>query len=84
MAANVRPDAADDDQRQMPEIDVADALEDARDAGLEALALEHASVGQHGREAGEQHEHLGGVRKAEVLQGELGDHVFRDVVDEDE
>ena len=68
----------------MPEIDVADALEHARHAGLEALALEHASVGEHRREASEQHEHLGSVSEAEVLQRELGEHVVGHVVDENE
>ena len=77
-------DAADDDQRQMPKIDVADPLEDAGDAALEALALEHAAIGQHGGEPGKQHENLGSVRKSEVPQGELGENVVGHVVDENE
>ncbi len=51
---------------------------------LNPCAVEGAPVGQHGREAREQHEHLGGVGEAEVAQGEPGEVVARHVVDENE
>ena len=77
-------DGAKGNERQVPEIDVAHAVDDARGAGAEPFALEAALVGEDGGEAGEQHEYLGRVGEAEVAQREMRKPVVGDVIDEDE
>ncbi len=77
-------DAANHEQHQVPDVYLTDAVEDARNARLEPLSLEHARVGEHRGEAGEEDEDLRRIREAEVAQRELGEHVAGNVVDKDE
>ena len=77
-------DGAKGNERQVPQIDVAHAVHDARCAGAEPFALEAALVGKDGRETGEQHEYLGRVGEPKVAQREMRKPVVGDVIDEDE
>ena len=51
---------------------------------LQAVALGKCrKIGLRRREAGQRHEDLRGIRKAEIDRGEMRQHIARDVIDED-
>ncbi len=74
----------DREQEDMRDIDLPDPAQDARRRNHEADLQHRAAVDEGRRIAGDEDEDFGGVGKAVVADGEPGQNVGRQMIDEDQ
>ena len=71
-------------QRQMRAITPARSPNEHRRRGDAGAAQESVAIGEKHRDAGEEHENLGGVREAEIARRQPAQHISGDMVYEND
>ncbi len=74
----------DHEEEDMRDIELPDAAIDLRGREKRPVRRKRAAIDQRGGVARDEDEHLGGVVEGDRAQGEIGEHVLGNVVDEDE